>query len=134
MAAQKGRDMLLKLDNGGYVAVAGLRATTLSLNAETVDSTSQESAGAWRELLAGAGLKTARIRGTGIFKDAASDALVRGHFFGATIPLWQIIIPDFGVIEGAFQINGLEFTARHDAEVAFELSLESAGPLSFTAV
>ncbi len=134
MAAQKGRDMLLKLDNSGFATVAGLRATTLSFNADTVDATSQESPSAWRELLAGAGLKTARIRGTGIFKDAASDALVRGHFFNATIPLWQIIIPDFGVIEGKFQIAALEFSARHDGEVAFDLSLESAGLLTFTAV
>lgn len=134
MAAQKGRDMLLKIDNGGFATVAGLRTTTLSLNADTVDATSQESPDAWRELLAGAGLKTARIRGTGIFKDAASDALVRGHFFTATIPIWQIIIPDFGVIEGKFQIAGLEFSARHDGEVAFDMTLESAGLLTFTAV
>jgi TP901-1 family phage major tail protein len=134
MAAKKGRDMLLKIDNGGFATVAGLRTTTLSLNADTVDATSQESPDAWRELLAGAGLKTARIRGTGIFKDAASDALVRGHFFTATIPIWQIIIPDFGVIEGKFQIASLEFSARHDGEVAFDMTLESAGLLTFTAV
>ena len=48
-----------------------------------VDSTSQESAGAWRELLAGAGLKSAGLRGQGIFKDAASDATVHGYFFNA---------------------------------------------------
>ena len=33
--------------------------------------------GQWRELLAGAGVKHARVTGAGIFKDAASDALVR---------------------------------------------------------
>jgi TP901-1 family phage major tail protein len=137
MAAQKGRDLLLKVDatgGGNYQTVAGLRASTLSFNAETVDATSQESVGAWRELLAGAGLKSAALRGQGIFKDAASDATVRGYFFNGTLVNWQAIIPDFGIVQGLFQITALEFAGRHDGEVTFELSLDSAGPLTFTVI
>lgn len=137
MAAQRGRDLLLKLDSTGtntFITVAGLRAHTLAFNAGLVDATSQESSGAWRELLGGAGLKSASIRGSGIFKDAASDASVRGYFFTATIVNWQIIIPDFGLVQGPFQITALEFSGRHDGEVAFELALESAGLLTFTAI
>ncbi len=137
MAAQKGRDLLLKIDSTGaniFVTVGGLRANTLSFNSEIVDASSQESPGAWRELLAGASLKTAAVRGQGIFKDAASDALVRGYFFTASIMNWQIIIPDFGMVQGPFQITALEFGGRHDAEVTFELALESAGLLTFTAM
>jgi TP901-1 family phage major tail protein len=137
MAAQKGRDLLLKVDatgGGSYQTVAGLRASTLSFNAETVDATSQESVGAWRELLAGAGLKTAVLRGQGIFKDAASDATVRSYFFNGTIVNWQAIIPDFGIVQGLFQITALEFSGRHDGEVTFEVSLDSAGPLAFTVI
>lgn len=133
MTAQKGRDLLLKVHNGtGFETVAGLRATNLSFNAETVDATTQDSAGAWRELLAGAGLKSASIRGQGIFKDAASDATVRGLFFSAGIVAWQIIIPDFGTVEGPFQISALDYAGRHDGEVTFELALASAGALTFT--
>jgi TP901-1 family phage major tail protein len=137
MAAQKGRDLLLKVDatgGGSYQTVAGLRASTLSFNTETVDSTSQESVGAWRELLAGAGLKSAALRGQGIFKDGLSDATVRGYFFNGTIVNWQAIIPDFGIVQGLFQITALEFAGRHDGEVTFEMSLDSAGPLTFTAI
>ena len=137
MAAQKGRDLLLKVDatgGGSYQTVAGLRASTLSFNAETVDATSQESVGAWRELLAGAGLKTTALRGQGIFKDAASDATVRSYFFNGTILNWQAIIPDFGIVQGLFQITALEFSGRHDGEVTFEVSLDSAGPLTFTVI
>jgi TP901-1 family phage major tail protein len=137
MAAQKGRDLLLKVDptgTGPFQTVAGLRASTLSFNAESVDSTSQESAGAWRELLAGAGLKSAALRGQGIFKDAASDATLRASFFNATILNWQVIIPDFGTVQGPFQITALEYAGRHDGEVTMELALESAGQLTFTAV
>lgn len=134
MTAQKGRDLLLKIDEtgtGSFQTVAGLRSNAITFNAETVDVSHQESAGQWRELLAGAGLKSAGIRGSGIFKDAASDAAIRGCFFNGTIRAWQVIVPDFGVIEGPFQIASLEFGGRHDGEVTFELALESAGLLTF---
>ena len=137
MTAQKGRDLLLKIDTTGagvFQTVAGLRANALSFNTETVDATSQESVGAWRELLGGAGLKNASVKGQGIFKDAASDATIRSYFFNGTIRKWQVIVPDFGVVEGLFQISALEFAGRHDAEVTFDLALESAGELTFTAV
>ena len=136
MTAQKGKDLLLKVDSDGagtFVTVAGLRSRALSFNAETVDITHQESAGQWRELLAGAGVKSARVTGSGIFKDAASDELVRSYFFNGTIRDWQIIIPDFGGVAGACQIASFELTGRHDSEVAFEIALESAGELVFTA-
>lgn len=136
MSAQKGRDLLLKVDAtgaGSFQTVAGLRATTLSFNAEAVDATSQESAGAWRELLAGAGLKRASLRGQGLPKDQASDATLRQYFFNATIVNWQVIVPDFGTVEGPFQITALDYAGRHDGEVTIEMALESAGALTFTA-
>lgn len=137
MAAQKGKDLLLKVDTTGagvYTTVAGLRSRTFAVNAEAVDITHSESAGQWRELLAGAGAKSARVTGAGVFKDAASDATVRDYMFNGTIRNWQIVVPDFGIIEGAFQISSLDFSGRYDGEVAFELTLESAGALTFTAI
>ncbi|MCA3662086.1 MAG: phage major tail protein, TP901-1 family, partial [Methylobacterium sp.] len=55
MAAQRGKDILLKLADSmnAFVTVAGLRTRRFSLNAETVDVTHSESAGRWRELLDG---------------------------------------------------------------------------------
>jgi TP901-1 family phage major tail protein len=134
MTAQKGRDLLLKLDaagTGSFATVAGLRSNALAFNAAAVDVTDQESAGQWRELLAGAGLKTATIKGQGIFKDDASDALMREIFFSGRIVSWQVVVPDFGTVTGPFQITALEFTGRHDGEVSFDLALESAGALTF---
>lgn len=136
MAAQKGKDLLVKLSSDGtsFTTVAGLRARSITINAQTVDVTNQESAGQWRELLEGAGQKSARIAGSGIFKDAASDAEVRSLAFEGSIKPWQIIVPDFGTISGPFQITTLEFSGRHDGEVTFDLTLESAGQLTFTAL
>jgi TP901-1 family phage major tail protein len=134
MVAQKGKDLLLKLDPDGsgiFVTIAGLRTKRLAFNSETVDVTNADSAGRWRELLAGAGVQRASVSGSGIFKDQASDALLRERFFDGAISVWQLAIPDFGVIEGPFQITALEYAGSHDGEVTFEAALESAGALSF---
>jgi TP901-1 family phage major tail protein len=135
MAAQKGKDLLVKIaDGGSFVTVAGLRSRRLSFNAETVDVTHAESADRWRELLDGAGIKRASISGRGLFKDASSDALIRQTFFDGAVKSYQIVIPDFGTVEGPFQITGLEFAGEHNGEVTYELSLESAGALTFAAM
>lgn len=132
MAAQKGRDLLLKIDEGGtFMTVAGLRSRRLAFNAETVDVTDAESAGRWRELLGGAGIQRASLTGAGIFKDQASDEKVRAAFFSGLILDWQVIIPGFGTITGPFQLTALEYSGEHNGEVRFELALESAGMLAF---
>lgn len=135
MAAQKGKDLLLKLQDGaGFVTVAGLRAREIAFAGESVDITHAESAGRWRELLAGAGVRRARVTGSGLFKDDTSDALARQIFFADEIRVWQVIVPSFGIVEGPFQIAALEYRGDHDGEVGFEIALESAGALAFTAI
>jgi len=137
MTAQKGKELLLRLDaegTGSFAAVAGLRSRRISFNAESVDITNTDSAGRWRELLEGAGAKRAGLTGSGVFRDAASDESVRQLFFAGAIRPWQVVIPDFGTVSGPFQVTGLEFSGEHDGEVAYDLSLESAGEISFQAL
>lgn len=134
MAVQNGRDLLIRIDmtgDGTFTNVAGLRTTHLAFNAEPVDVTALDSEGGWRELLGGAGIRSAEISGAGVFRDAASDARARQVFFDGTLPRCQVVIPDFGIVEGPFQITALEYRGRFDGEASFELSLASAGALSF---
>lgn len=138
MSGQKGRDVLIKISDGedpeSFVTIAGIRAKTISLNARTVDGTSGESPDAWRELVAGAGVKAASVSGAGVFKDAESDALIQQAFFAQAVSAFQLVIPDFGVLEGPFLIEALDYSGDHDGEAAFAITLASAGALSFTAV
>jgi TP901-1 family phage major tail protein len=137
MTAQNGKDLLIKIDmddTGNFSTLAGLRATRISFNAESVDVTSLESTGGWRELLGGAGVKSAAISGSGIFKDDATDARARQIFFDGEVPGFQVIVPDFGIIEGPFMITGIEYSGTHNGEATFELSMASAGELTFTAL
>ncbi|WP_298433152.1 phage major tail protein, TP901-1 family [uncultured Jannaschia sp.] len=137
MSVQSGKDLLLKVDldgTGVFSTLAGLRATRLTFNAGSIDVTSTESAGGWRELLGGGGVKSAAVSGSGIFRDADTDARARQLFFDGEVPEFQVIIPDFGIVEGAFQITSLEYGGSHDGEATYEISLASAGELTFTAI
>ncbi len=135
MTAQKGKDLLLKIENGlSFLTVAGLRTRQLRFNAETVDITHAESSGRWRELLDGAGVRRASLSGSGLFKDEVSDALLRQVFFDGAIRQFQLVIPDFGTMQGPFQITALEFAGTHNGEVTFDIALESAGLITFTAL
>jgi TP901-1 family phage major tail protein len=134
MTAQRGRDLLIKIGDGGdpenFTTVAGLKARTLAFNAATVDITTADSADMWRELLAG-GVKSATISGSGVFKDAASDAALRTAFFNASINNYQIVIPSFGTVTGPFKITALQYDGPYDGELKMSLSLASAGALAF---
>lgn len=137
MVAQNGKDLLIKLDmtgGGSFSAVAGLRATRIAFNSETVDVTTLESSGGWRELLGGAGVKSASISGSGVFRDDVTDERMRQVFFDGTVPDFQVVIPSFGIIEGPFQVTAIEYAGSYNGEATYEMSLASAGALTFTAI
>ena len=137
MAAQNGRDLLIKMDmtgNGAFETIAGLRASRLSFNAETIDVTSLASQGGWRELLGGAGVRSASISGSGVFRDANTDGRARQIFFDAEVPRFQVVIPDFGTVEGPFQITALEYAGSYNGEATYEVTMASAGALTFMAL
>ncbi len=136
MTAQRGKDLLIKIGDGGspetFTTAAGLRATTLAFNAQTIDVTNSDSTDEWRELLA-SGVKSASVSGSGVFKDAASDAAIRAAFFDQALSNWQIVIPSFGTVSGPFKVTSLQYEGPYDGEVKISMSLASAGALSFTA-
>ncbi|WP_298836385.1 phage major tail protein, TP901-1 family [uncultured Roseobacter sp.] len=137
MGAQNGKDLLIKVDmdnTGLFSTLAGLRATRVSFNAETIDVTSLESQGGWRELLSGAGVRSVSISGSGVFRDADTDERARQLFFDGEAPAFQVVIPDFGIVEGPFQVTSIEYGGSHNGEATYELSLASAGSLTFTAL
>lgn len=137
MVAQNGKDLLVKVDmtgSGQFTTLAGLRATRVSFNAETIDVTSLESQGGWRELLSGAGVRSVSISGSGVFRDGDTDERARQLFFDGEAPDFQVVIPDFGIVEGAFLVTAIEYAGSHNGEATYELSMASAGNLTFTAI
>ena len=83
-------------------------------------------ASCWR-----AGCKSATLSGSGVFKDAASDAALRTAFFNAAVGNFQVVIPSFGTVTGPFKITQLQYDGPYDGEIKISLSLASAGALTF---
>lgn len=80
MGAQNGKDLLIKLDmtgSGQFETIAGLRATRISFNAESVDVTSLESADAPTQLRALASDKVACTYAYGSDLRRAADEIER---------------------------------------------------------
>lgn len=137
MAAQPGRNVLVKIGDGGspevFSTVCGIRTKSISLSENLVDITDSCSVGQFRELLQGAGTKQATITGSGIFKDTAGEELVRSNWFNSSQSNYQFVIPDFGTMEGAFLVTSIEYGGDHDGEATFSWTFESAGPVTWTA-
>lgn len=138
MVAQAGKDILIKVSDDGTSGgtmnpVAGLRSKSINLNAQAVDVTTADSANRWRELLAGAGVRSAEVSGSGVFNDSAVDEVLRGHYFGGTHAYCQVIIPDFGTLAGLWHVGEISYDGDHDGEAAYQVTLSSAGEITFTA-
>ena len=139
MAAQKGSALLLKIGatasgsaaSDTYTTVGGLRSTSISLNQETIDVTTKDSANA-RELLADAGVESVSISGSGVFTDVASEQTLQGAFGGANIPNFEIVLPDLGTYQGKFQITTLEYAGEYNGEMTYSITLESSGAVTFS--
>ena len=137
MAAQKGSALLIKVGNAAspevFTTVAGLRDSSISINAETVDITNKDSSRN-RTLLADSGIKSFSVSGSGVFLDSASEQTILTNFSASTFKNYQIIIPDFNTFTGAFQITSMEYSGSYNGEVTYSISFESSGGVTIATV
>lgn len=135
MPAQKGALVLIKVGNGGgpetFATLGGLRTSRMILNSQSLDATNMES-GAWRQLLANAGIRSVSISGTGIFTDVASEETLRGYAFAHSANNYQFIFASGDYLTGPFQVTRYERSGNHDEEETYALTLESAGNIIYT--
>ena len=137
MAVQKGSALLVKVGNAAspevFATVAGLRDTSISINAETVDVTNKDSARV-RTLLADAGIQSFSISGSGVFTDAASEQLILTNFSATTFLNYQFLVPDYNTFTGAFQVTSIEYSGSYNGEVTYSMSFESASTVTIATV
>ena len=79
-------------------------------------------------------MRSASLSGGGVFKDDAIDERARQIFFNGETPNFQVIIPDFGTLTGVFQITALEYSGSYNGEATYDMSLASAGAITFAAL
>ena len=137
MAVQKGSALLVKIGNAAspevFATVAGLRDTSISINAETIDVTNKDSSRV-RTLLADAGIESFSISGSGVFTDAASEQSVLTAFSATTFSNYQFLVPDFNTFTGAFQVTSMEYAGSYNGEVTYSMSFESADTVTIATV
>jgi len=136
MAAEKGRAFVLKIGDGAtsetFNTIGGMRSNSMTINGEQVNISDKDSAG-WRELLADAGEKSVSLSGSGVFKDTASEGTLQTAATSQTIDNYEIVFESGAKFTGAFQVSNLEYTGENNSELTFSASLESSGPVTFTA-
>ena len=136
MAAQLGRTLALQLDttgSGSYQTIASIRTKSLKIANEAVDVTTADSANQWRELLAGAGIKSMEISFAGLFDDGVYINQVNTLMLAGTIRNVKITHPSLGTYTAPFQISAFELAGEHNGALEFTATLESAGEVTFTA-
>lgn len=116
-------DIIIKAKDGDdFRAVAGLRIQRARINGHRDDTFAGLMFDPLRRL---------SVSGRAIFKDASADEFMRVRFFDGKVQSYQIVIPGVGTATGPFQITRLEFGGERNGEVTFDLSLDSAGELTF---
>lgn len=134
--AGKGRLFLLKVTAGvspvSYTTVGGLRATSISIANEMVDITSKDNA-PWRKLLAGAGLRTISLAGSGIFTDSVAENLVRGWSLDGSMNSFQVIAENGDKFTGQFLVSKFEYTGNYNGAQEYSMAMEASDTVVFTA-
>ena len=109
--------------------VAGLRSTGFTLNGQDVEVTDKDSSG-WRELLAGAGVTSFSITGSGVYKDDVALQTMRVIAITKVLETFTLIFESGDEYWGLFQVLSVEQTGEHDGEVTYSVSLESSGAIT----
>jgi TP901-1 family phage major tail protein len=144
MAAQKGKDVLIKINTSGstYVTLGGLRSSSITFSDEAVDVTSKDDQGK-RLLLAGGGVNSVAISGSGVFTDSTAEQALRTAYYGqqntsdgssaqaAAFKNFQFVVPDLAVFTGSFMIESLEYAGEYNGEATYSVSFQSAGYVTF---
>lgn len=136
MPAYAGKDILLQVNTTGstYVNLGGLRTKNITLNSEMIDITNSDSTNLWREILTTAGVKTLTATGSGVFLDGADvNKIVTNMLTTTGVYLSKLIVPGLGEFAGNVAYTQISFAGNHNGEVTFDVTIESAGPMTFTA-
>jgi len=134
---QRGIDILLKCDVSAtstpdYQTIGGIRAHKIDVNAAAIDVTNTDSAGQWKEVLDGAGVKSLKLSGSGVFASDAAAQSVHGYALAGTIRKWQVTVPGLGVYVVPMKITAFSIDGQDKSEVTWSVSLDSAGQPTFT--
>ncbi|WP_342150233.1 phage major tail protein, TP901-1 family [Methylorubrum sp. SB2] len=135
MAAQKGRDYVIKYNTTGstYVAIGGMREPSFTIKNDTVETTSADDAGI-RKLLAGGGVTAVTVKGSGVYvNDTVTDTL-RAAALASTPVKLQFVVPGTAAktVASTFIITDWEDSSSYKDAGAYSATFESADVVTIT--
>lgn len=138
MAYYKATEVLLKVDvstssTPQWESIGAIQTKNIDFKQDGAEVTNFDSAGRWREMLAGTGAKSISISGSGVLSDKPGIDKVRAAWRNGTLVNMQLIVPSDGTYTGPFLIPSFKIGAQHEGEATFDIDLESAGEITFAA-
>lgn len=135
MPSQKGRDLLLKIGDGGetetFTAIGAARLTSMAINNRPVDATSMGDGGL-QTLVGDAGIQSMQLRLEGLFKDSASEELLRDAAFSRSACNYRLVFPNGDAYAASFVVEEYARTGTHDGLETFSVTLVRSGGGTFT--
>lgn len=136
MPSQKGRDLLLKIGNGGnpetFATIGAARTVAMTVNNQPVDNTTMDSGG-FQGLQADAGVQTMQLSLEGFFKDGAAEESLRAAAFGRSSDNYELLFPNGDKYAAAFVVQDYRRGGNHDGLETFAVTLARNGAGTFTA-
>lgn len=135
MTSQRGRDLLLKIGNGGapetFTALGAARTVSMVLNNQSFDNTLMDGNG-FQKLQADAGIQSMELMLEGLFKDAAAEETLRLSAFNRTSKNYQLLFPNGDMYAADFVVHDYRRGGSFDGLETFAVTLVRNGSGTFT--
>lgn len=135
MTASAGRNFILQMGDAAspevFTAVGAIKTNKIAFDNTAVDVTTMDSAGI-RQLLAGAGVRSASITFDGIFTDTTKQAALMTAVNAGTHHNFKLLDSTVNnvTISGKFQVTAFELAGAEGDAMTFSGTLESAGTVT----
>lgn len=134
MTGYAGKDLLLKIGNGGtpqvFATLGAARTTAFEVATSAAEAT---PLGAVAPVyMPGAGRQEVRVALQGLFKDSAAEELLRAAAESGAAGDYQLIFPNGAVYDAAFVVESYRREGSYDGLEAFTATFLRSGPGSWT--
>jgi predicted secreted protein len=135
MPSQNGRDLLLKIGDGGepetFITIGAARTVEMSLDNQPVDATAMNSEGI-SVPRADAGVQSLAIMLQGLFKDSAAEELLRAAAFNRTANNYRLLFPNGANYAASFVIGDYRRSGSYEGLESFTVTLLRSGAGTYT--
>lgn len=136
MTALDARSLTLKIGDGAdpetFTELGGLQNHRITLRNDAANYHHANIAHSWNKSFGQTGRQQMTLSGQGMFTNSATEEALRAQAFSNTTQNFQIELGNGDLIQGTFVISNYERYASMEGAIEYQLSLQSAGEVTFT--